>query len=103
MRLSVRSPHSLMVFACNLLKIRRAFDVTSDITSLTTVKCGATIHVSGHKKARPCARACLQSSSDAAFRKSRIEEWRGSMVSLQTRPNDKSLFTPHSSLLTNKG
>src|SRR5918999_1308276 len=32
-------------------------------------------------------RACLQSSSDAAFRKSRIEEWRGSMVSLQTRPN----------------
>ena len=33
------------------------------------------------------ARACLQSSSDAAFRKSRIEEWRGSMVSLQTRPS----------------
>src|SRR5918996_3642719 len=32
-------------------------------------------------------RACLQSSSDAAFRKSRIEEWRGSMVSLQTRPS----------------
>ena len=32
------------------------------------------------------ARACLQSSSDAAFRKSQIEEWRGSMVSLQTRP-----------------
>ena len=30
-------------------------------------------------------RACLQSSSDAAFRKSQIEEWRGSMVSLQTR------------------
>jgi hypothetical protein len=33
-------------------------------------------------------RACLQSSSDAAFRKSRIEEWRGSMVSLQTRPSE---------------
>jgi hypothetical protein len=32
------------------------------------------------------SRACLQSSSDAAFRKSQIEEWRGSMVSLQTRP-----------------
>src|ERR687896_539407 len=34
-----------------------------------------------------CTRAWLQSSSDAAFRKSRIEEWRGSMVSLQTRPS----------------
>jgi hypothetical protein len=37
--------------------------------------------------ARIITRACLQSSSDAAFRKSRIEGWRGSMVSLQTRPN----------------
>jgi hypothetical protein len=27
------------------LKIRRAFNITSDITSLTTVKCGATLHI----------------------------------------------------------
>src|SRR5205823_9690671 len=38
-------------------------------------------------------RVCLQSSSDSAFRKSRIEEWRGSMVSLQTRPSKKRFLT----------
>src|ERR687895_1428237 len=42
-------------------------------------------------------RACLQSSSDAAFRKSRIEEWRGSMVSLQTRPSSSLTALPASS------
>jgi hypothetical protein len=41
---------------------------------------------------RPKPRACLQSSSDAAFRKSQIEEWRGSMVSLQTRPRASLSF-----------
>jgi hypothetical protein len=56
--------------------------------------------IEAFKLSRDITRACLQSSSDAAFRKSQIEEWRGSMVSLQTRPSNIEELTANGFKIT---